>query len=317
MPTRFERLPTRVVVAVVAIPLIIFAIFEGGYVFFGLIGVISALALHEFYAMARQKGAEPLTGLGITAGVFVNAAFLFEKFQMEIYGFFAEQGYHLKLFSQLQFLLVVMIVFVVIALGIELFRERGSPLLNISTTFSGVLVISLCFGLLIGLRGLYAHGFPVHKFFDEPFLAGEEILATVHAWGGWTVLSVVVALWTCDTAAYFVGSAVGKHKLFPSVSPGKTWEGAVAGFLGAVAVMVLGRELFLPYLTLTDGILLGVIVGTIGQMGDLIESKFKRDAGIKDSSALIPGHGGMYDRFDSLVFVAPFVYLYIDFIVLS
>jgi phosphatidate cytidylyltransferase len=81
--------------------------------------------------------------------------------------------------------------------------------------------------------------------------------------------------------------------------------------------MMTGRELFLPYLTFSDGILLGVIVGGFGQMGDLIESKLKRDAGVKDSSAIIPGHGGMYDRFDSLVFVAPFVYLYVDFIVLS
>jgi phosphatidate cytidylyltransferase len=315
--TRFERLPTRVIVAVVAIPLIVFAIFEGGYVFFGLIGVISAIALHEFYAMARLKGAEPLVGLGIMAGVLVNAAFLFERFQVEIYGFFAERGYHLKLFSQLQFLLVVIIVFVLITLGIELFRRKGSSLLNVSTTLAGVLMISLCFGLLIGLRELFANGFPLQKFFNEPFLAGEEELAVVRRWGGWTVLSIIVALWTCDTAAYFVGSAVGRHKLFPSVSPGKSWEGAVAGFIGALAVMVAGRELFLPYLTLPDGILLGVIVGVFGQMGDLIESKLKRDAGVKDSSAIIPGHGGMYDRFDSLVFVAPFVYLYIDFIVLS
>ncbi|MEX2117380.1 MAG: phosphatidate cytidylyltransferase [Bacteroidota bacterium] len=317
MSTRFERLPARVIVAVVAIPLIVFAIFEGGYVFFALIGVISAITLFEFYAMARTKGAEPLTGLGIAAGILVNAAFLYERFQVEVYSFFAERGYHLKLFSQLQFLLVVIIVFVLIALSIELFRRKGSPLLNISTTLAGVLVISLCFGLLVGLRELYSDGFPLHKFFGGSFRAGEEELSTVRSWGGWTVLSVVVALWTCDTAAYFVGSTFGKHKLFPSVSPGKTWEGAIAGFLGALAVMVTGRELFLPYLTLADGILLGVIVGVFGQMGDLIESRFKRDAGTKDSSALIPGHGGMYDRFDSLVFAAPFVYLYIDFIVLS
>lgn len=317
MSARFERLPTRVIVAVVAIPLIVFAIFEGGYALFALISLISTIALHEFYAMARQKGAEPLTGIGISAGVLVNAAFLFDRIKMEIYGFFAVRGYQLKLFSQLQFLLVVVIVFVVIVLAVELFRRKGSAILNISTTLAGVLILSLCFGSVIGLRELFTQGFPVQKFFNEPFLAGEAELAAVHAWGGWTVLSIVVALWTCDTAAYFVGSAIGRHKLYPSVSPGKSWEGAVAGFLGALGVMVAGRELFLPYLNLADGIILGVIVGFFGQMGDLIESKLKRDAGVKDSSAIIPGHGGMYDRFDSLVFVAPFVYLYIDFIVLS
>lgn len=317
MSTRFERLPARVIVAIVAIPLIVVAIFEGGYVFFGLIGLISAIALQEFYAMVRPKGAEPLVGWGIAAGVLVNGSFLFERFQVELYSFFAERGYHLKLFSQLQFLLVVIIVFMLITLAVELFRRKGSALLNVSTTLAGVLLISLSFGLLIGLRELYSHGFPLHKFFGDAFLAGDKELATVRVWGGWTMLSIVVAIWICDTAAYFVGSTVGKHKLFPRVSPGKTWEGAVAGFVAATAVMIAGREFFLPYLTTVDAIVLGVIIGVFGQMGDLIESKFKRDAGIKDSSSLIPGHGGVYDRFDSLVFIAPFVYLYIDFIVLS
>lgn len=317
MSTQFERLPARVIVAVVAIPLIVFAIFEGGYVFFGLIGLISAIALREFYAMVRPKGAEPLVGLGIAAGVLVNGSFLFERFQVELYGFFAERGFHLKLFSQLQFLLVVLVVFLLITLGTELFRRKGSALLNVSTALAGILVVSLSFGLLIGLRELFEHGFPLHKFFGDPFLVAEKELATVRAWGGWTVLSIVVAIWVCDTAAYFVGSTWGRHKLFPSVSPGKSWEGAIAGFAAAMGVMIVGKEFFLPYLTVTDAIVLGVIIGVFGQMGDLIESKFKRDAGIKDSSSLIPGHGGVYDRFDSLVFIAPFVYLYVDFIVLS
>jgi len=101
------------------------------------------------------------------------------------------------------------------------------------------------------------------------------------------------------------------------VSPGKSWEGGVAGFLGAVAVLLVAKTFFLGYLSTTHAVVIGCFVGAFGQLGDFIESRFKRDAGVKDSSSIIPGHGGVYDRFDSLVFIAPIVYLYIDFVVLS
>lgn len=317
MAATFERLPARVIVAVAAIPLIVFAVFEGGYWFFLLVALISAIALWEFYGMARQKGAEPLRWFGILVGLLVNAAFLYERLHIEVYGFFADRGIHLKLFSSLQFLLVVLVCFTVCSLLVELFRRKGSFMLNMATGAAGILVIALPLGLLVGLRELYDHGFPYHIFFQNGSLAGEDQVATARLWGGWTILSIFVSLWVCDTAAYFAGSWFGTHKLFPSVSPGKTWEGAVAGFLGALVVWIAARSYVLPYLSAGDAVIIGVIVGVFGQMGDLIESKFKRDAGIKDSSAIIPGHGGVYDRFDSLVFVAPFVYLYIDFIVFS
>ena len=111
--------------------------------------------------------------------------------------------------------------------------------------------------------------------------------------------------------------AFGKHKLFERVSPGKTWEGSVFGFVFAVVTMVIAQQTVLAYLALHHAVVLGVFVGVFGQIGDLVESRFKRDAGVKDSSTIIPGHGGVYDRFDSLVFLAPIAYLYIDFVVLS
>jgi len=314
---RFERLPARVIVAVAAIPLIALAIFEGGWFFFAFVALISSISLFEFYRMTEPKGAFPQIWLGMIAGLAVNTAFVYERLRIQVFQWFAEGGIHLKMFSHSQFFLVVLITLVLVVLMVELFRKKGSAILNICATVTGVLVISLSFGLLIGLRELFSFGFPVQKFISGSLFGGDEELATIHAWGGWTVLSLFVAVWICDTAAYFVGSTMGKHKLFERVSPGKTWEGSVAGFLGAVAVMVGAREGWLDYLTLTDAVIIGVLVGVFGQVGDLIESRFKRDAGIKDSSAIIPGHGGVYDRFDSLVFIAPFVYLYIDFVVLS
>jgi phosphatidate cytidylyltransferase len=108
-----------------------------------------------------------------------------------------------------------------------------------------------------------------------------------------------------------LGTAFGKHKLFPRVSPKKSWEGAISGFVFAILTMIAARAIILDFFSLWDVIIIGIIVGTIGQMGDLVESLMKRDAGVKDSSSIIPGHGGIFDRFDSLLLSAPFIYLYL------
>jgi phosphatidate cytidylyltransferase len=129
------------------------------------------------------------------------------------------------------------------------------------------------------------------------------------------VIALFASIWLCDSAAYFAGRALGRTKLFERVSPKKTWEGAAAGFVFAIGAFLLARVLVLPYLTVTSAVVCGAIVGVFGQVGDLAESLLKRDAGVKDSSALIPGHGGVLDRFDSLLFVSPLVFLYLDFIV--
>ena len=131
------------------------------------------------------------------------------------------------------------------------------------------------------------------------------------------MISIFAMIWICDSAAFHVGSALGKHKLFPRVSPQKSWEGAVAGLIAAILVALAAKYLVLTFLPVTSAIVLGAIVGTIGQLGDLTESLLKRDAGVKDSSTLIPGHGGVFDRFDSLLLVAPCAYLYLEYFVLT
>jgi phosphatidate cytidylyltransferase len=151
------------------------------------------------------------------------------------------------------------------------------------------------------------------------FLAatGAADSGTIYQAGGYTVISVFAIIWICDSAAYHFGSAFGRHKLFPRVSPNKSWEGAVMGFVFAVGSAIIARQLVLPYLSMADAVVIGLIVGVAGQLGDLAESLLKRDAGVKDSSNLIPGHGGVFDRFDSLLFVSPLVYLYLEFIVFT
>jgi phosphatidate cytidylyltransferase len=314
--SKYGSLPRRVAVAIPAIAVIVWMSMLGGYFFFCLIALFSALALFEFYGLSEKKGAFPLKVLGLVAGFVVNGSFIYERSQVEFFAWFETRGMRLSMFSQLQFLLVVLLVFLLAVLLTELFRQKGSAVLNAATTVFGVCIISLFFGTLIYVRELFPYGFPVHKFFPTSY-AGDAELAMISRWGGYTIVSIFASIWMCDTAAYFGGVTFGRHKLFERVSPKKSWEGSVFGFVAALLTMIIARSTVLDYLRLQDALVIGVIVGVFGQLGDLVESRFKRDAGMKDSSALIPGHGGVYDRFDSLVFVAPIVYLYIDFVVLS
>jgi phosphatidate cytidylyltransferase len=129
---------------------------------------------------------------------------------------------------------------------------------------------------------------------------------------GATLLYLTYAtVFVCDTAAYGVGSRWGRHPLWPRVSPHKTREGAIGGLSGAIGMALLAQQTFASVLSLPAAIGFGAIVGTLGQFGDLVESSWKRAAGVKDSSDLIPGHGGVLDRFDNLHFVAPVLYIYL------
>ncbi len=189
--------------------------------------------------------------------------------------------------------------------------------MNAATTVFGVTYVSLFLGALIGVRELFIPAdFPVYAHFQTPGPSvSADVEETIYRWGGLTVIALFASIWICDSAAYFAGRALGRHKLFERVSPKKTWEGAVAGFIFAVLAFIGAKALLLPYMSYGSAVVCGAIVGIFGQLGDLAESLMKRDAGVKDSSALIPGHGGAFDRFDSLMFVSPLVFFYLDFIV--
>ncbi|MEX0746369.1 MAG: phosphatidate cytidylyltransferase [Rhodothermales bacterium] len=130
------------------------------------------------------------------------------------------------------------------------------------------------------------------------------------------VLTVVLFLigWATDTFAYYVGRSMGRRPLAPAVSPKKTWEGAIGGTVGAVLVGVLLKVTILPFMSWVHVLVLTLIVAVVGQLGDLAESKMKRAAGVKDSGKLLPGHGGMLDRFDALILAAPAAYLYLRYV---
>jgi len=264
---------TRVLVSVVAIPVIIGASYLGGIYFFILTLLISTVAYYEFFLLAKNKGANVNLWFGLLSIVLllINQVRFFTGF----------------------FPIILLIVFTLTL--IELFRNKGSAIINLGATLFGISYIGIFSVALLGIREFY------------PKIDG------LYQRGGYIIIAILATIWICDSAAYYGGTALGKHKLFPRVSPNKSWEGAIFGFIFALTTIVLAKIIVLDFLSWSTIISLGFIVGIFGQVGDLIESLIKRDAGVKDSSAIIPGHGGIFDRFDSLLYTAPVIFLYLSF----
>jgi phosphatidate cytidylyltransferase len=312
-----SNLTTRVIVAAAGIPIIVLLTMVGGYPFFALVALISAFGLREYYTLAQAKGAIPQVGVGLVFGICVNAVFISDKLSYAVLAVLDGLGVSVPLPTMAQAFLIVLLVFVPLALLFELFRNTPGALLNVATTVFGVLYVSFFMGSLIGIRELFVPAdFPVYAHFQSTGLSiPPEVVSQIDRWGGYTVIAILATIWVCDSAAYFIGRSLGRHKLFERVSPKKTIEGALAGFLFSLAAFLLAKFLVLPYLTWMQALVCGAIIGTFGQLGDLAESLLKRDAGVKDSSTILPGHGGILDRFDSLMFVSPLLYLYLDFLV--
>lgn len=305
----------RVVVAVLAIPVIVYLTYVGGYFFYLLVLLMSSIALLEFYSLAEHKGILPIKILGSVVGVLVVTIFFYGRIFESFVPLLQLLSSNVRMPSQWQWLLIVLVALVLISLLAELSRARGSALTNLTSTVFGVLYVSLSFGTLVGIRELFLNDFPLPRFLSVAGSLSPDIdRELIYRWGGYTVVSIFACIWICDTAAQFVGLKFGKHKLAPRVSPNKSWEGAVSGFLAALITAVIAKYLVLPFLSVGESLVIGVVVGIFGQLGDLAESLLKRDAGLKDSSGIIPGHGGMLDRFDSLLFVSPILFLYFDFI---
>ena len=180
----------------------------------------------------------------------------------------------------------------------------------------GMVYIGLLMSSLVWMRGLnlsyLAHG---NGWTDKPVLSLLHIHVAPFGWaeaGAWRMLFVAICVWMTDTGAYFVGKSFGRHKIAPDLSPGKTVEGSIGGLATALLTgAVCGLFIHLP---LKDGLAIGLIAGTVGQIGDLFESALKREIGIKDFGAVMPGHGGALDRFDSILFVTPIAFCYLHFL---
>lgn len=267
-------LRTRALSAAVLIPLVAFITYAGGWVLAGVVLVVAVLAAYEFFAQMRVAGHRP----SLMASAVVMAALVL-----------------VARFPDLHLLGLVLAASVIGTLIWQILRSpEGNPTESWALTLGGALWLGGLISYWVLLRDLSA-----------PFGLG---LGT-----RWLILMFLVT-WVNDSAAYFVGKAIGRHPCCPYLSPKKTWEGTIGGWIGGViATMLLGH--FLVDLSWLYGLALGILVATVAPFGDLAKSMIKRQMGVKDFSNLIPGHGGMFDRIDSLLFVAPVVYYFATLVV--
>ena len=262
-------LRTRVLSAIVLIPLVAAATWAGGWILAAVLFLVAVRAAFELFHLMERAGCRPsLATCALAIAAFLVAA----RFP----------GQHLTG--------AVLAATVIGTLVTQLLRRpEGQPTQSWALTLGAALWLGWLISHFVLLRDL-----------SSPCDLGTGTR--------WLVL-VFLATWVNDSAAYFVGKAIGRHPCSPYLSPKKTWEGTIGGWIGGVAgTLLLGHWLVgLPWL---HGLALGVLVGTVAPFGDLAKSMVKRQMGVKDFSALIPGHGGMFDRIDSLLFVAPVVYYY-------
>jgi phosphatidate cytidylyltransferase len=247
------------------------AIFADPLCFYTLFLVFNVAGLAEFTRLAGKLGARVHVPLCLVAGTLLFTA-----------GF-------LHAYAGARYLFVYLLLFIPVAMipVVELYRRtRGTGLANIAFAFYAILYISLPFTLLSYI----------------PY-------RVTGAWAPCIVLLPFFLTWTNDTFAYLVGSRVGRHKLFPRVSPNKSWEGLVGG---AVATLVAGALVVIEGLSRLDTVVIAALVILFGVYGDLVESLFKRGVAVKDSGRFLPGHGGMLDRFDALLFAIPAIFVYLE-----
>ena len=270
-------LKTRILTALVVAPLALFAAWQGGWIFASLMIILTIAGWREFYRMLPlEKKPNLLQYIGMTFSVGMIFWTQFAKTEFMLSGVF--------LLILLGTLLLLASIFVV---------RDPQVMPAVFFTIAGLLYLGVGFSSFVGVR----NGLEMNQ--------GLVLLGTV-----------VVATWANDSFAYFAGRMLGKHKLCAEISPAKSVEGAIAGCIGAVLVVVGSAFYFDPFLfesSLPVLIVFGLFVGVSGILGDLAESGLKRWSNIKDSGNFFPGHGGVLDRLDSLLLVVPFTYLVVQF----
>ena len=274
-----SNLVRRVGFAAVAIPIALGVVWLGGWLLVALVALIGVLGARELLEFARRQGTRASTAIALsTAAVFAPLGYLV----------LTETDASAYLAAWWPYAAAVWLL-LTLTWALAARRPADRPL--------GAVAVTL-------LAPLYAGALPAF------LLVLRHGAYPMRSWGGtWLVFFPLIVTWVCDTAAMFGGRAMKGPKLAPTVSPGKTRSGSAAGVAGGLAVAVIFALAVFPPLhirvSLPVLLLMALVWSVMGQVGDLAESLFKREVGVKDSSALIPGHGGVLDRFDSLYFVVP------------
>lgn len=269
-----RNLLVRIAFAVPAIAVTVVVVWVGGWLLATLLAVVGVLGTREIYDFAKKEGIEPFETLGYSAAAAIPFA-----------------TYWVKHYADWEPVVYAGALWLLVVLAAAMFRgPERRPLTAVSVTIFGGLYASALLAFMVAIR---------HGPHSDAHPRGSAAL----------VLLPLVITWVCDTAAMAAGTLVGGPKLAPVLSPRKTWAGAIAGTGGAVVAALAFGPLVLDRMALVlptwQLVTIGLVVGLAAQVGDVAESLLKREAGVKDSSALIPGHGGVLDRLDSLYFVFP------------
>lgn len=273
MSYNVRNLITRTAVAVVAVPALLWIVLTGGYAIAAFALILSLLGSWEWIRIARLEQMRGLAALTILGPTTLLVLLWFQ----------------LDAWWSPALITFTLAAFVVAMSGSW---ETEGAIRSVGGAVLGIVYVGL-FGLMIPIsRGIG----------DIAAQDGQRLIATAF-----------VIVWMTDSLAYFGGSSFGRHRLAPRVSPKKSWEGAIAGFFGGILGALFGRWLFgIDTFGMMEISAFGAVVGILGQIGDLAESMVKRDAGIKDSSSLIPGHGGVLDRFDSFLFTLAIIWIWLQ-----
>jgi len=274
------NLAQRALVAVVAVPILLVVLYVGRpEPTWAVIFVASLLAMREFFAMTLPV---PDRGPALVMGALACAAFYWLDPTIA-------HDYHVESLAVQRVLYagptITLILAVVVPGLYYLFRFRDIP--TVATRFTATVAGIVYAGILLTFLSVLRHI------------------------GGDAVLLVLIVAWVADTGAYFAGRFLGNKKLYEAVSPKKTWAGAWGGLAGSLVGAAILKVVHADWLSWTDVVLIAIPGGILGQMGDLAESLIKRAVGVKDSGSLLPGHGGLLDRIDAVLFIAPYTYMYL------
>lgn len=289
MALNLKTLSTRTITAAIFVAVLLACICTNYVSFTALFFVVAIWGLYEFYQLSEKLGAKPYKPMGYLAGVCM-------------FGYSVVANSNLALFFPSENLLAYVLVFVFLVFVVALFDDNKNTILNITHTLAGLVYAVLPFMVLVSLSctdKTFTFNHPTGQWYND-----------LAPYNFHYVLGIILLIWASDVCAYLVGSLIGKHKLYERISPGKTWEGSIGATILTIGCSFLIAHWY-PELPLKHWVVISIIVCVFGTIGDLVESMLKRQAGVKDSGKIMPGHGGILDRFDSLLFVSPFIYAYL------
>ena len=279
---KFQDLLVRSLSGAVMLLIVVGALFWSKWSAGALFAVLMLGGLVEFYRLCRKRGFSPMyiVGIAMAVAIFIPAFAAFLKWEI------SEPAVKFSAMRSIMGAVAALVLTLPMAFIVELWRKKPTPIANIATTFAGVIYVAMPMVLM---------------FTISTYLVGK--------WNPWAILAFISIIWINDVFAYLVGVMFGKHRLCERISPKKSWEGFAGGLAGAVAVSLLYCHLFGGNLLVWGG--LGLVVALTGVAGDFAESLMKREADVKDSGSIMPGHGGFLDRFDALYMSVPFAFVYL------